>query len=125
VHRGLCQSRLGGDPRQRPALLPQAQDFVAVTDDAGSATDSAFGASTFQTGDPRLIISSFIAPRSCSRLAASASHYGTTSASVVTVAAGDHTITVRKKGYVPWERKVRVSSGRVSIKAELEKLSAQ
>ena len=45
--------------------------------------------------------------------------------SVVSVAAGEHTITVKKKGYAPWERKVRVSSGRVSIKAELEKLTAQ
>ncbi len=45
--------------------------------------------------------------------------------SVVSVAAGEHTITVKKKGYAPWERKVRVSSGRVSIKAELDKLPAQ
>ena len=42
--------------------------------------------------------------------------------SVVSVPAGDHTVALKKKGYSPWEKKVRVSSGRVSIKAELEKI---
>ncbi len=45
--------------------------------------------------------------------------------SVVSVPTGDHTVTLNKKGYAPWEKKVRVSSGRVSIKAELDKLPAQ
>jgi hypothetical protein len=34
---------------------------------------------------------------------------------------GDHKVVVRKSGYKPWERTLRVAGGNVSIKAELEK----
>jgi hypothetical protein len=37
------------------------------------------------------------------------------------IAAGVHTITISKHGYKPWERKLTVSSGKVSVAAELEK----
>ena len=37
-----------------------------------------------------------------------------------TVAAGVHTITISKHGYKPWERKLTVSSGKVTVAAELE-----
>jgi hypothetical protein len=40
--------------------------------------------------------------------------------SEVSVAAGVHTITISKHGYKPWERKLTVSSGKVSVAAELE-----
>jgi hypothetical protein len=33
---------------------------------------------------------------------------------------GDHTISVKKKGYKLWERKIKVSSGKVNVSAELE-----
>jgi hypothetical protein len=36
------------------------------------------------------------------------------------VSPGDHTIGVKKSGYKPWERKIKVSSGNVNISAELE-----
>jgi PEGA domain len=36
------------------------------------------------------------------------------------VSAGDHVITVVKKGYKSWERKIKVSSGKIEIAAELE-----
>jgi hypothetical protein len=45
--------------------------------------------------------------------------------SVVSVTSGEHTIAVKKKGYSGWEKKVNISSGKVSIKAELEKPAAQ
>jgi hypothetical protein len=45
--------------------------------------------------------------------------------SVVQVGSGDHTISLKKKGYSPWEKKMHVSSGKVTIKAELEKATAQ
>jgi hypothetical protein len=35
-------------------------------------------------------------------------------------AAGVHTITISKHGYKPWERKLTVSSGKVTVAAELE-----
>lgn len=41
--------------------------------------------------------------------------------SSVELAAGDHVVVVKKNGYKPWERKVRVSAGDVSLSAELEK----
>lgn len=40
--------------------------------------------------------------------------------SELAVAAGVHTITISKNGYKPWERKLTVSSGKVSVAAELE-----
>lgn len=41
--------------------------------------------------------------------------------SELTVAAGVHTITISKHGYKPWERKVTVSSGKVTVAAELDR----
>ena len=40
--------------------------------------------------------------------------------SELAVAAGVHTITISKHGFKPWERKLTVSSGKVSVAAELE-----
>jgi len=38
----------------------------------------------------------------------------------LSVPVGDHTITVVKKGYKSWERKIHVTSGRIEISADLE-----
>jgi hypothetical protein len=40
--------------------------------------------------------------------------------SSIGVSPGDHTISVKKKGYKTWERKIKVSSGKVNVFAELE-----
>jgi hypothetical protein len=40
--------------------------------------------------------------------------------SSVGVPAGDHTVSVKKSGFKPWERKIKVSSGKVNVSAELE-----
>ncbi|MGB7555711.1 MAG: PEGA domain-containing protein [Candidatus Korobacteraceae bacterium] len=40
--------------------------------------------------------------------------------SELAVAAGVHTITISKHGYKPWERKLTVSSGKVTVAADLE-----
>ena len=40
--------------------------------------------------------------------------------STITVTTGDHTITVKKTGFAPWERTIKVSSGKVQISAELQ-----
>lgn len=40
--------------------------------------------------------------------------------STVGVSPGDHTISVKKKGYKTWERKIKISSGKVNVSAELE-----
>lgn len=40
--------------------------------------------------------------------------------SELTVAVGPHTITISKHGFRPWERKITLSSGKISITAELE-----
>jgi hypothetical protein len=42
------------------------------------------------------------------------------SPSEFSVAAGVHTITISKHGYKPWERKLTVSSGKITVAAELE-----
>jgi PEGA domain len=47
------------------------------------------------------------------------SFVGTTPSSI-TVAPGDHAITIRKSGYKAWERKMKTSSGSVKVVAELE-----
>ena len=40
--------------------------------------------------------------------------------STLGIAVGEHNVKVSKKGYTPWERKIRSSSGNVHIVAELE-----
>jgi hypothetical protein len=42
--------------------------------------------------------------------------------SVIDVTAGDHSVVVKKTGYKPWDRKLKVTGGVVNISAELEKL---
>jgi hypothetical protein len=40
--------------------------------------------------------------------------------SKISLASGDHTITVKKAGYQVWERKVHLSSGHITLKADLQ-----
>ena len=42
--------------------------------------------------------------------------------SVIDVTAGEHSVVVKKTGYKPWERKLKVTGGVVNISAELEKM---
>ena len=39
--------------------------------------------------------------------------------SSITVAPGDHTVVVKKSGFATWERKISVSTGQISLTAEL------
>ncbi|MGO9519618.1 MAG: PEGA domain-containing protein [Candidatus Korobacteraceae bacterium] len=41
--------------------------------------------------------------------------------SVVELAPGEHVVVVKKSGYKPWERKLKVSGGEIKLAAELEK----
>jgi len=41
--------------------------------------------------------------------------------STIEVAAGEHVVTIKKSGYKPWERKLKVTGGEIKISAELEK----
>ena len=38
----------------------------------------------------------------------------------VELAPGEHLVIVRKSGYKPWERKLKVSGGEIKLTAELE-----
>jgi hypothetical protein len=40
--------------------------------------------------------------------------------STIGLAAGDHTITLKKAGFKTWERKMKVTSGKVQVSADLE-----
>ena len=40
--------------------------------------------------------------------------------STITVSAGDHAISIKKPGFTPWERTVKVSGGKIQISAELQ-----
>jgi S1-C subfamily serine protease len=40
--------------------------------------------------------------------------------STIGVVAGDHTIAMNKNGYAPWERRITVNGGKISVAAELE-----
>lgn len=42
--------------------------------------------------------------------------------SVIELTPGDHVVTVKKSGYKPWERKLKVTGGEIHLSAELEKL---
>lgn len=41
--------------------------------------------------------------------------------SALDLAAGEHVVTVKKSGFTDWERKIKVTSGDITINAELEK----
>ena len=41
--------------------------------------------------------------------------------SVVEPAPGEHVVIVKKSGYQPWERKLKVSGGEIKLAAELER----
>ncbi len=43
--------------------------------------------------------------------------------SAVELTPGDHQVVVKKSGYKPWERKLKVSGGDIKLSAELEKIS--
>ena len=45
--------------------------------------------------------------------------------STVSLAAGDHTIVVKKKGFKDWERKIKATGGHINIKAELEQAAPE
>jgi hypothetical protein len=45
--------------------------------------------------------------------------------STVTLATGDHTVRVTKKGYQPYQKKLRTSGGSVSLRADLEVMHSQ
>lgn len=40
--------------------------------------------------------------------------------SIISMPVGDHQIVVKKKGYKPWERKIKATLGSIKIEAELE-----
>jgi PEGA domain-containing protein len=40
--------------------------------------------------------------------------------STIAVTAGDHTITLKKSGFTPWERKIKVTGGKIQISADLQ-----
>ena len=40
--------------------------------------------------------------------------------STIGILGGDHVISVKKNGYKPWERKIKTSTGKVTIAADLE-----
>ncbi len=46
------------------------------------------------------------------------------SPSSIGVTSGEHTLKISQKGFKPWERKITVSSGTISISAELDPLEA-
>jgi hypothetical protein len=41
--------------------------------------------------------------------------------SSVELAVGEHMVVVKKSGYKPWERKLKISGGDIKLNAELEK----
>jgi len=43
--------------------------------------------------------------------------------STVTVSPGEHTIRLKKGGFVPWERKIKITSGNIKIAPDLEPLA--
>lgn len=40
--------------------------------------------------------------------------------STVSVSSGDHVITIKKNGYKPWQKNIRVTTGKITVTAELE-----
>jgi hypothetical protein len=45
--------------------------------------------------------------------------------SMIAIVAGTHEITIKKKGFAPWTRKMNISGNNVHLNAELEQAAAQ
>jgi hypothetical protein len=41
--------------------------------------------------------------------------------SVVELSAGEHVVVLKKSGYKPWQRKLKITGGEIKLTAELEK----
>ena len=90
--------------------------FLPVSPSVPNVTASSAGASQSNPTNARLEITS---NPSGGEISVDGNFVGDTP-SELAVAAGVHTITISKHGYKPWERKLTVSSGKVSVAAELE-----
>jgi hypothetical protein len=95
------------------------KEWVDVVDIYGGATD---GAGTPAPGVgptpvPRVVVTS--TPDGAD-IEIDGSFVGNTP-STVEVAVGEHSVVVKKAGYEPWERKLKVSGGDIKLSAELEK----
>jgi hypothetical protein len=102
-----CQAILTAPPRPREASAPSpsAQLPVAKPENLAQAnSDALTDITSLPSGADVELDGNFV---------------GNTP-SAIGVPPGDHTISVKKKGYKTWERKIKVSSGKVNVFAELE-----
>lgn len=94
--------------QQGPSTIPQSQPSVVQPSGTFSTTQGNTDATAEITSTP-----------SGAEVQLDGNFVGNTPSSIG-VSPGDHLISVKKKGFALWQRKVRVSSGRVQIAAELE-----
>lgn len=102
-----CQAILTAPPRPREASAPSpsAQSPVTKPENLAQANSDAL---TDITSSP-----------SGADVELDGNYIGNTPSSIG-VSPGDHSISVKKKAYKTWERKIKVSSGKVNVFAELE-----
>lgn len=108
-----CQAILSAPPRPQVAASPASQAQPAAPP---------HGASTIVANQSLPIIDASIditSTPSGADVELDGNFVGNTPSSIG-VSPGDHAITVKKSGYKLWERKIKVSSGKVNISAELE-----
>jgi len=49
-------------------------------------------------------------------------NYSGSTPSKISVTPGEHTITIKKDGFKPWERRLKASTGDITVKADLQKV---
>jgi hypothetical protein len=108
-----CQAILSLRPSQAASVVPQTQPAVISRPTAASVSSQATAQSA---NNAELEITSTPAG---SEIQLDGSFVGNTP-STIDVTAGDHTIAINKHGFKPWERKIKVNGGKISVAAELE-----
>jgi hypothetical protein len=106
-----CQAILTAPSRPREASAPSPSAQSPVAQSASKADNL-----TQNNSDALIDITS---SPSASDVELDGNFIGNTP-STIGVSPGDHTISVKKRGYKTWERKIKVSSGKVNVFAELE-----
>jgi hypothetical protein len=103
-----CQAILTAPPRPREtsatSALPASQSGARVENLSQTNSDALIDITSVPSGADVELDGSFM---------------GNTP-SAIGLSQGDHAITVKKKGYKTWQRKIKVSSGKVNVFAELE-----
>jgi PEGA domain len=108
-----CQAIISAPPRP-----PQTSSTVPLPDTPAAQSASLAKAQSPSPANPDALLEIVSIPNGAD-VELDGSFVGNTP-SEIGVSPGDHTVRVKKNGYQTWERKIKISTGKVNISAELQ-----